>query len=255
MTLSEALILGIIQGFTEFLPISSSGHLVLSQHFLGIDLPGNAFEVTVHLGTLFSVLVVFRSDIRSLIMTPKEPKTRRYLLTLLTATLPAAVVGIVFRESLTRAFDQVGLVILALMLTGIILVSTRWLAIAPRPLTLLAGLVVGLAQAVAIIPGISRSGITITAGLVMGLSAVQAARFSFLLALPAIAGAALFSVLQLPGGFPSGPVMAVGLTSSFLMGVLALKWLLGVLQSGRFYWFGIYCLALATIILVAGSGR
>ncbi len=252
MTVIDAFILGILQGFTEFLPISSSGHLVIGQRLLGLELPGNVFEVVVHVGTLLSVLVVFWKDIWRLLSTIAEKPTQVYILTLIIGTLPAVVGGFSLKTTLEGLFDNVSYVALALFITGVILLATRWISHRDGPLTLGRGLIVGVAQMVAIIPGISRSGVTISMGLFLGVNAQEAARFSFLLAIPAIAGAGLLTWLDLsPQALSPIPISALltGLVSSFLMGWIALKWLLGMLASGRFYWFGVYCIFVALITL------
>ena len=248
MDLLDALILGILQGMTEFLPVSSSGHLVLGQKFLGIHVPGNAFEVIVHIGTLMSVLVVFWPDIYRLFSEIRYPYNKKYISTLLLGTIPAVIVGILLKDQITLMFDNIHSVALALIVTGIILVSSKWFLNKKTDLTLIKGFVIGLAQALAIIPGISRSGATICIGLMMGLSAEEAARFSFLLAIPAITGAGLLTAINIDN-IPFGMnIIAVGLLSSFLVGWAALKWLLNLLKTGKFHWFGIYCLLLGIIV-------
>jgi len=252
MTVIDAFILGVLQGFTEFLPISSSGHLVIGQQVLGLELPGNVFEVVVHMGTLLSVLAVFWKDILRLLSTLVEKKTQIYILALIVGTLPAVIGGLSFKTTLEGLFDNVTYVALALFVTGIILITTRWIPHRDGPLSLGRGFIIGVAQMVAIIPGISRSGITISMGLFLGVSAEKAARFSFLLAIPAIAGAGLLTWLDLSQQAVSTipvPALLTGLVSSFLMGWIALKWLLGMLASGRFYWFGVYCILVALITL------
>jgi undecaprenyl-diphosphatase len=252
MTVIDAFILGVLQGFTEFLPISSSGHLVIGQQLLGLELPGNVFEVVVHVGTLLSVLVVFWKDIWRLLSTLTEKQTQVYLLTLIVGTLPAVIGGLSFKTTLEGLFDNVTYVALALFVTGVILISTRWISHREGELSLGRGFMVGVAQMVAIIPGISRSGVTISMGLFLGVSAEEVARFSFLLAVPAIAGAGLLTWLDLSQQTISPipiPALFTGFVSSFLMGWIALKWLLGMLASGRFYWFGVYCIFVALITL------
>lgn len=252
MTVIDAFILGVLQGFTEFLPISSSGHLVIGQQLLGLELPGNVFEVVVHVGTLLSVLVVFWKDIWRLLSSLANKETQIYILALIIGTLPAVAGGLSFKTTLEGLFDNVSLVALALFFTGVILMATRWIPHRDGSLSLRRGFIVGVAQMVAIIPGISRSGVTISTGLFLGISAEEAARFSFLLAVPAIAGAGVLTWLDLtPQAVSSLPLSALftGLVSSFLMGWIALKWLLGMLASGRFYWFGVYCILVALITL------
>ncbi len=247
MDFLDALILGILQGITEFLPVSSSGHLVLGQKLLGINVPGNAFEVIVHIGTLMSVLVVFWPDIHRLLSEIKESSARTYIFALLLGTTPAIIVGLLLKDQIALMFDNVHSVALALMVTGIILISSKWFLNTKSDLTVVKGFSIGLAQALAIIPGISRSGATICTGLIMGLSAEEAARFSFLLAIPAIAGAGFLTAMDIDELPLSVDVITVGLLSSFLVGWAALKWLLNLLKTGKFHWFGIYCLLIGII--------
>ena len=251
MTLIEATILGIVQGFTEFLPISSSGHLVLGQAILGIEQPGNEFEILVHLGTLASVLVVFFDDIKSLLMSMTSKKTQTFILFILIGTLPAVGVGLGFKDLFESLFENVTAVGGALLFTGMVLYGSSFANRQDKEHSFLTCILIGCAQAMAIIPGVSRSGMTISAALFLGLSAKEAARFSFLLAIPAIGGAGLLTALDVNGGFQMPiPVALAGLTSSFAVGVVALKWLLGWLEQGKFHYFGIYCFAAGLITLV-----
>ena len=251
MTILEATILGIIQGFTEFLPISSSGHLVLGQAILGIEQPGNEFEILVHLGTLASVLVIFFDDIKSLILSLTSKKTQIFIMYILIGTLPAVGIGLGFKDLIYSLFENVTAVGGALIFTGVVLFGSSFANRQDKEHSFLTCILIGCAQAMAIIPGVSRSGMTISAALFLGLSAKEAARFSFLLAIPAIGGAGLLTALVVSGGFQMPlPVALAGLTSSFAVGVVALKWLLGWLEQGKFHYFGIYCLAVGLITLV-----
>ena len=242
-----ALILGSLQGITEFLPVSSSGHLVLGQKLLGINVPGNAFEVILHIGTLMSILVVFYPDIHRLLSAIKDYHTRTYIFTLVLGTTPAIIVGLSLKDQIALMFDNSHSVALALIVTGIVLISSKWFLNKKSDLTLIKGFNIGLAQALAIIPGISRSGVTICTGLAMGLSTKEAARFSFLLAIPAISGAGILTAMDIDKISLGMDVIFVGFLSSFLVGWAALKWLLNLLKTGKFHWFGVYCLLLGII--------
>ena len=247
MDFLDALILGILQGITEFLPVSSSGHLVIGQKLLGINVPGNAFEVILHIGTLMSILVVFWPDIHRLLGDIKDYNTRIYIFTLLLGTTPAIIVGLLSKDQIASMFDNTHTVALAFIVTGIILISSKWFLNKKSNLTLVKGFNIGLAQALAIIPGISRSGVTICTGLMMGLSTKEAARFSFLLAIPAISGAGILTAMDIDKISLGMDVIFVGFLSSFLVGWAALKWLLNLLKTGKFHWFGVYCLLLGII--------
>ena len=245
MTTIQAIILGAIQGLTEFLPISSSGHLVLGQAILNINQPGNEFEIIVHLGTLFSVIVVFFEDIRTLLFSLNTKKTQNFIMLLVIGTLPAIIVGFGFKEFFEEFFESLSSVAFALVFTGLILMSSYFIKRQDKKHSLISAILIGCSQAIAIIPGISRSGMTISTALFLGLSSKEAARFSFLLAIPAISGAGLLTALEIGGAFPIPLNVAIaGFISSFIIGILALKWLLGWLEQGKFYYFGIYCLVI-----------
>jgi len=254
MTIIEATILGIIQGFTEFLPISSSGHLVLGQSILGIEQPGNEFEILVHMGTLMSVLVVFCDDIQSILTSLGKRSTQQFIGFVLVGTVPAIIIGLGFKDVFESLFENVTAVGGALMFTGMVLYGSSLVARKDKTHTLLSSIFIGMAQAVAIIPGVSRSGMTISTALALGLSSKEAARFSFLLAIPAIAGAGLLTALDVSGGFQlSMPVAIAGLVSSFVVGVVALKWLLGWLEQGKFHYFGYYCIAIGFLTFAVST--
>ncbi|MEA1996742.1 MAG: undecaprenyl-diphosphate phosphatase [Gemmatimonadota bacterium] len=269
MGLPEALILGIIQGLTEFLPVSSSGHLVLGEALLGIHIEGIAFEVAVHLGTAGAVVLAYRKRIWAMLKALKliyspslwkaseaEPACLRamrenFLLDvyIIVGTIPAGVVGLTLKDKIEGAFNSPRLTCLMLMVTGIILLFSR---ICPKeqkfPLSWWRSLTVGAAQACALLPGISRSGTTITAGLALGLGPGKAAEFSFLLALPAIFGAAIVEVVSSIGAAPSAALpglgaLALGTAAAFFSGYAAIFILLQMLQQGKFDRFAYYCLA------------
>ena len=246
----QALILGIVQGFTEFLPISSSGHLVLAQALLGIEQPGNEFEILVHLGTLASVLLVFFNDIRSLLLSLTLKKSQLFIFFILAGTIPAICIGLGFKDIFESLFDNRNAVGCALIFTGLMLYCSSFIKRRDREHSIVTSILIGCAQAVAIIPGVSRSGMTICTALFLGLSSKEAARFSFLLAIPAISGAGILTALDVSGGFQLPlSVSIVGFISSFGVGVVALKWLLGWLEQGKFYYFGVYCLSVGIITL------
>jgi len=243
----DTIILAILQGLTEFLPISSSGHLVIGQRLLNINLPGNAFEVVLHLGTLMSVLTVFRGEIKAIIFNLSDSSNQYYIFALVFGTIPALLVGLLLRDSISLIFDDIRFVSLSLICTGIMLITSKFIVKRNVKLTLFIGLLIGLAQAAAIIPGISRSGATICMGILMGLSAPKAARFSFLLSIPVIIGAGLLTAINIktiPFGFD---IVLLGIFFSYLVGWISLKWLLTILNSGKLYWFGVYCLLLGII--------
>ena len=251
MTIIEATILGVIQGLTEFLPISSSGHLVLVQELLKIEQPGIEFEILVHLGTLASVLVVFFDDIKSLVLSLDSKKTQIFILFILIGTIPAIGIGLGFKDLLKSLFVNISAIGCALLFTGLVLYGSSFIKKENKEHSYLSSILIGCAQAVAIIPGVSRSGMTISAALYLGLSSKEAARFSFLLAIPAISGAGLLTALDIGGGFQLPfSISLAGIFGSFGVGVFALKWLLGWLEQGKFHYFGIYCFAVGILTLL-----
>ena len=245
------LLLGLLQGLAEFLPVSSSGHLVLAQRLLDLDPPGTALEGVLHLATLAAVLLYFRRDLLRLTrgaLTGGEEE-RRYLGLLVIGTLPIALAGYLARDALQGAFASPTLTGAMLLVTGLILAggSLAW-ARARRPrLCLRDALAVGIAQAAALLPGISRSGITISAGMASGLTPREAARFSFLLSLPAVAGAGALSLAEanLAPGEAMG--LALGGMAALGSGLLAIRFLLQLLLRGRLWWFSLYCLAVGAL--------
>ena len=247
MSIVESIILGAIQGLTEFLPVSSSGHLVLAQKLLGVTLPGVSFEVIVHLGTLLSVIVYFRHRVWRLLQSIYRPELqveRRMLLMLVVGTIPAGLAGFLFNDFFELLFSSPAVTSAMLIVTGFILLSSKLAGGRKRPLGIPAAVVIGLAQTLAIVPGISRSGSTITAGMLFGLSSEEAAEFSFLLALPVIAGAAVLKISDLMAiGVSDLSGYFVGALTSFLFGLLAVYLVLSLIRRGRFEFFAYYCFA------------
>lgn len=251
----DALLLGLLQAATEFLPVSSSAHLVIAQHLLGIDSPGLFLEVALHMGTLLSVLIYFRKDIWSLAagaFRPGEPgvSSRQEVGLIIIATVPAVVVALVFKDAIDAAFDSLDMVGWMLLVTTAVLISSRWAHGGTAGVTAKVALILGLAQALAIMPGISRSGMTIVAGLWLGMSGTEAARFSFLMAIPAILGAGL---LSLGSGMPGDALLPLGtgMIVSALAGYIVIAWLMDILRRGRLYFFGGYTLLAGLIVIFA----
>lgn len=268
----QALLLGLVQGATEFLPISSSGHLVLVPWLLGWENHGLAFDAMLHLGTLAAVVAFFWEDLRDLIvgalLSIKERSLagdprRKIGWFIVLGTLPAALLGFAFEgffESLFAAPVYVGIL---LVVTGALLaISERRgeMALGLDKVGWLDALVVGLGQALAIAPGISRSGATMSAGLWRGLRREAAARFSFLLSIPIILGAGLYKLKDLwgtPLAAESPVALLAGFLAAAISGFLSIRFLLGYLRHGRLYPFAVYCWAagLVTLLIAAFSIR
>ena len=251
MTFIEAIILGVTQGLTEFLPISSSGHLVIMQHLLNIQSNGNEFEVLVHIGTLGSIFVVFFQDLQSLTSDFKSKRNRLYIFYLFIASTPAALAGILLKDYFESFFDNYHSVSKALMFTGIILILSYFFKPKNKKINFLTSIIIGFFQALAIIPGISRSGMTISFALLLGINAKDAAKFSFLMAIPIVSGAGFLTFLDSYSNFsiPASHGLAA-LVSSFTIGVFALKWLINWLGKGKLHYFGVYCFILSILIMI-----
>lgn len=252
MSIIEAIIIGIVQGLTEFLPISSSGHLVILQKLLKIDLPGNLVEVSTHLGTLLSIILIYKNDIYDLISSFKSSKTKDYILLVVIATIPSVVFVLIAKSFILTIFESSRSVSFALIFTGIILFISHYGNYTIKKLNISKGMIIGIFQALAILPGISRSGMTISIALLLGIKNVEAAKFSFMLAIPAIFGAAILTLVETDLNeiddliFP----LIVAAFVAFLSGYYALKFLIKILNNGKFYYFSIYCIFLGIISLM-----
>lgn len=256
MSILEAVILGAIQGLTEFIPISSSGHLVIFQHLLGVQEAPLTFDVLLHLGTLLAVFAAFWTDIVSIL---KKPFSRiTYLLVV--GCVPAAVIGFVLAPLFEKAFESLLIVGLGLICTGFFLKVGEWFAGQrvglkfSEEMTYGDALGIGFLQALAIVPGISRSGSTIAAGLIAGLDREFAARFSFLLSIPVIIGAGVFELQDaVSSGIAASLVMpyACGFVTAALFGYLAIILVLKLVRQGRLAIFSYYCWGLAMLTLLA----
>ena len=269
MNTISSIFLGIIQGLTEFLPVSSSGHLVFFQNLLGFKEPELLLDCSLHLGTLLAVCLYLRSELKSMVVATwksaslltrdkRNPKSTddnahaSLTVMVLIGTLPTLLIGILFRSSIENLFGSVSVVGVTLVVTGLILAITKLIPEdynRSEVVGILVALAVGTAQGLALIPGISRSGSTIVCGLLCGLKRDMAARFSFLLAIPAIIGA---TVVQLDAE-GIGNVGLLSLTSGFissaLVGLIALRILMGMVRRGRLFYFAPYCWALGLLIL------
>lgn len=248
MDLISAILLGLIQGLTEFLPVSSSGHLVLSQHLLGYKGSNLAFDLLVHLGTLVAVVVYFRRDIGQIFSSAFTGYTgtdgRRWIAMIVIGTIPTVVIGYTFKDQFEVLFGQPRIVALMLWLTAILLLFSDRIRLKEKSgdtITVWRALLVGTAQGLAIIPGISRSGSTISVAIFSGLNPEKAARFSFLLSIPAIFGASLLEFGEIAGVNSENilPFLA-GTITAFLSGYLAIDILLKIVVKRRLWKFSIY---------------
>ena len=265
MTNIETIFLGIVQGLAEFLPISSSGHLVIFENLLGFKEPELLLDISLHLGTLLAVCIYFRSDIKKMVEEIWEiaaPKTDQRFrlkphaslaLMVVVGSIPTAFIGIVFKTPLERVFGSITTVGMMLIITGFIVGSTKLIPKTREKLTQvgpLIALAIGTAQGLAIMPGISRSGSTIVCALLLGLNRELAGRFSFLLSIPAILGAVVLhfdmEAMTRVGVVP----LALGFASSALVGFAALTLLMGIVKKGHFYYFAPYCWAVGIFTII-----
>jgi undecaprenyl-diphosphatase len=254
LTFFHAILLGAVQGLTEFLPVSSSGHLVIFQHILGVQESPLTFDIMLHMGTLLAVFIAFWDDIIDIL---KKPFTRLTYL-IVVGCIPAAIAGYLVAPVIEKAFESLLVVGLGLIFTGFALrFSEKWsrekIGLKDIPNTSYKdALFIGLLQAVAIVPGISRSGSTIAAGLFAGMERELAARFSFLLSIPVILGAGIFELSDVSSSAWSQNLVpyTVGTLVAALFGYLAIKIVMRLVRHGRLSVFSYYCWAVALVTLV-----
>ena len=261
MSWLEALVLGIVQGLTEYLPVSSSGHLAIGSALFGIEGEENlAFTIVVHVATVFSTLVILWKEIewifRGLFKFEMNSETR-YAINILISMIPIGIVGVFFKDTVEAIFGS-GLLIVGCML----LVTAALLAFSyyakPRQkenISMKDAFIIGLSQACAVLPGLSRSGTTIATGLLLGNNKAKLAQFSFLMVSPPILGEALLDILKLVKGEDiAGDIptlsLVVGFVAAFLSGCLACKWIINIVKKGKLIYFAIYC-AIAGLVTIA----
>lgn len=270
MSPTTGFLLGLVQGLTEFLPVSSSGHLALAEHLLGLKSGTPAFGVLLHLATLLATMIALRTElirilaflassmgIRWVSLRSDELREgRRLFLALVIGIIPLVVVGLMFRESIATALDDPRLAGFGLLFTGILLVATRLAPNGGAQLEATSALAIGLAQAAAILPGLSRPGMTVAAGLFAGVKRERVVRFSFLLSVPAVIGSSILDLNRdaSMGGIPP-MTLVVGFVTAFISGFLAIQLMLRVVVGGRLTLFGLYCIAMgvAALILLPSS--
>jgi undecaprenyl-diphosphatase len=253
MSLWQGLLLGLVQGLTEFLPVSSSGHLVLVEALTGVHFTDVTVEVSLHVATLASVLVLYGRRLWEVIrgVFSGDGPSVRYAVLLVIATIPAGLIGVLLHRQIEEAFHSLAWLGIQFLITGAILWTTRGPTGERTAPSVGAATAIGFAQAFAILPAISRSGATVAAALRAGLTPAAAAEFSFLMSIPVIAGAglleardAVLSVSQI-GAVP----WAVSFVAAFAAGIWSIRWLVALLQRGRFYAFAPYCWAVGVFTL------
>lgn len=255
MTIFQAIIIGIIQGLTEFLPVSSSGHIELSKAILGVNLDNNLeFSIAVHVATVLSTLLVFRKEIIDLFsgfFSFKLNDQTHFVFKLLISAIPVGVIGVLFKDQVEFLFEgNLAVVGLMLLVTAILIVLTRLvMPKTTKPIGYIDSIVIGLAQAAAVMPGLSRSGTTISTGLLLGKNRDEVARFSFLMVIIPVLGAAFLDIMK--GDISiiiSAPVVA-GFIAAFVSGFLACSFMLRIVRKGNLYWFALYCALVGIVAL------
>lgn len=248
----QALVLGLLQGLTEYLPVSSSGHLTIGSYLFGLNGEDNlAFTVVVHVATVLSTLVVLWKEIdwilKGLFKFRMNDETK-YFINILISMIPVGIVGVFFKDQVEEVFGS-GLLIVGCMLlvTAALLVFSYYARPRQREnISPLHAFIIGLAQAVAVLPGLSRSGSTIATGLLLGNKKEKLAQFSFLMVIPPILGEALLDVVkglngeEAFGGIDAMPLI-VGFVAAFVSGCVACKWMINIVKKGKLVWFGVYC--------------
>ena len=254
----QAIILGIVQGLTEFLPVSSSGHLQLANELLGTELNPESnltFSLTLHAATVLSTIVVLWTEIWKLIkgvFSRTFTEEQAYLLKIVISMIPVGIVGLFFKDYIEAAFSSIAVVGVMLLVTSALLAFAYYAK--PRQKDTISyrdAFIVGLAQAVAVLPGLSRSGSTIATGLLLGNKKQSVAQFSFLMVLPPILGNALLDIVKgdFGGGVETLPLVA-GFIAAFVTGCVACKWMIDIVKRGKLIWFAIYCGIVGVVALV-----
>ncbi|MFA5460258.1 MAG: undecaprenyl-diphosphate phosphatase [Candidatus Paceibacterota bacterium] len=252
MNISQAIILSVVQGITEFLPISSSGHLAVLQIFWQTPDPSVVFSALLHFGTLGAILIVFYQEIIKIL----QKRNWKLIKLIIIGTIPAAIFGFFFQSIIEAQFSSLKFIGFSFLITALFLILTKFLKINPKylnieDLTYFDALIIGIAQTAALFPGISRSGLTISTGLLRKLKPEIAYKFSFLLAVPVILGA---FVLQIPNLIQQGQnnylIYVIGALVSLLTGIISLKILEKILKKGKLYWFSLYLIIISMIILI-----
>lgn len=257
----QALILGLIQGLTEYLPVSSSGHLAIGSYLFGINGEDNlAFTIVVHVATVLSTFVILWSEIdwifRGLFKFKMNDETK-YFLNIVVSMIPIGIVGVFFKDTVEDIFGSGLLIVGCMLLLTASLLTFSYFA-KPRVKENISwkdALIIGLAQACAVMPGLSRSGSTIATGLMLGNKKEKMAQFSFLMVIPPILGEALLDVIKMAKGHnPFGDVstlaLVVGFVAAFVSGCLACKWMINIVKKGKLIYFGIYCAIAGAVTII-----
>lgn len=245
----KVVLLALVQGLTEFFPVSSSGHLLVFQKLLHFTTLPLVFDIFFHLGTLLAVVVYFFKDLKPLALRFYEKENFRLLSLLAAASLPTAVIGFVFKDFFERLFAKPTYLGYCFLFTAAVILAAKFLRV-KKVAVFPAAVLIGIAQGLAIIPGVSRSGMTIAVALILGLGFDFSFRFSFLLSIPAVLGAALLELDKLPAAGKNWPWLLLAVLVSALVGYLALGLLKKIMVREKFHYFGVYLLAAGILVLL-----
>ena len=262
MTIIEAFILGMVQGLTEFLPVSSSGHIQIGAYLFGINSKENLlFSVLVHGATVIATIIVFHKEIKQIfvgLFKFENNAETRMVINIAVSMIPILIVGLFFKDEVEQFFEKSILFVASmLMITGFLLSATQFLNTFDNTghIKPFKALIIGLAQAFAVLPGISRSGATIATGMILGVEKEEATRFSFLMVIIPILGASLLEVIKIVeqpviATEISSTALVVGFLSALIFGIIACRWMLSIIKKGKLMYFATYCFIVATIILI-----
>ncbi|MGV8172514.1 MAG: undecaprenyl-diphosphate phosphatase, partial [Candidatus Woesearchaeota archaeon] len=254
MDIFQAIILGIVQGITEWLPISSKSHLIIMQRLFGITQPA-IFDLILHLGSLLVIFVVFWKDIKELVIGVLNGKRESLMMALfiVIATIPIVIVGFLFEDVVTSSRDSLYVLGFGFLFTALMIFLSQYPRVKSKGLNFWNSLIIGIGEMIALFPGVSRSGTTISTGMILGIKKDVVAKFSFIMFIPAIVGATILEFKDV-GQIENFGALAIGTIVTVIVGYLSLKLLLNIIKNDKFKWFSIYCLLLGVIVLLFAYG-
>lgn len=250
MNIFEAIILGIVQGITEWLPISSKSHLIIFQKLFGLEQPV-IFDLMLHVGSFFVILFVFWKDIKQILygLMKKDKKSWMMASFIIIATIPIVIAGFVLENVVKQSFNDLKVLGFGFLLSALVIYLSKYPEKKQKNLNLWNSFVIGAGQVLALFPGVSRSGITISTGMILGIKKQDVAKFSFLMFLPAILGATILEIKDI-GLVSNMPAAIVGTFVAMITGYFSLKLLLSIIEKNKFSYFSLYCLVLGAIVLL-----
>jgi len=250
MDIIQAIVLGVVQGITEWLPISSKSHLIIVQQLFGLVQPA-IFDLLLHIGSLLVVLFVFWKDIIALIkgVFKGDKQSIKYVAFIVAASLPAIIIGLVFKKEIELALSNLFILGFGFLFTALILFCSKFTSVKSKSIKLWHALVIGISQIAALFPGISRSGTTISTGMIIGVKGKEAARFSCLMFIPVILGATVLEFGSI-GLITNIPAIIIGVIVTMITGYFALKLLMNIIEKNKLWYFSIYCAVLGIIVLL-----